>query len=188
MGRGAEASCTLLVGGDVAPIRKEGRGMFGAVAPLFQEADLAFANLEHSLSRKGRLMAGKPFFHRGGPESVEGLAEARFDALAVANNHILDYGEEALFDTLGRLEARSLPYTGAGKNLAEARKPVILERRRLRVGILAYSSTLPQGFAEIAIGPADATLPAGTHLLGARQRLAVEIEILRHERLRHQRR
>ncbi|MEE9256008.1 MAG: CapA family protein, partial [bacterium] len=44
-----------------------------------------------------------------------------FDALAVANNHMLDFGEESFFDTLGVLEANAVPYTGAGRNLAGGR-------------------------------------------------------------------
>lgn len=139
------ASCTLLTAGDVAPNRKKGRGMFGRLIPLFQEADLAFVNLEHALSRSGRLMKGKPTFHRGAPELVEGLVEAQFDVLTIANNHILDFGEESLFETLSVLDAHSLPHTGVGKNLTEASKPIVLERNGLRVGILAYSTNLPQG-------------------------------------------
>jgi len=147
MSRRFTDTCTLLTGGDVAPNRKKGRGMFGNLIPLFQEADVAFVNLEHALARSGRLMKGKPTFHRGVPEMVEGLVEAGFDAVTIANNHILDFGEESLFETLGVLEAHSLPFTGAGKNLAEASKPVILERKGLHVGLLAYSTTLPQGHA-----------------------------------------
>jgi poly-gamma-glutamate synthesis protein (capsule biosynthesis protein) len=60
---------------------------------------------------------------------------------------MLDFGEESFFDTLDLLEAKDVPYTGAGRNLAAARKPVVLERNGLRIGLLAYSTTLPQGSA-----------------------------------------
>ncbi len=148
-----KASCTFITGGDVAPDRKSGRGMFGRAASLFRKADYAFLNLEHTLARSGRLMKGKPTHHRGGPELIEGFLEAGFDALIVANNHMLDFGEESFFDTLALLEAKAIPYTGGGKNLAAARKPVILERGGLRIGLLAYSTTLPQG---AAAGPREA--------------------------------
>ncbi len=145
--RGASSSCTFLTGGDVAPDRKSGRNLFGKTASLFREADYAFLNLEHNLARSGRLMKGKPTHHRGVPELIEGFHEAGFDALVVANNHMLDFGEESFFDTLDLLEKHSFPFTGAGKNIAEARKPVVLERNGLRIGLLAYSTTLPQGSA-----------------------------------------
>jgi poly-gamma-glutamate synthesis protein (capsule biosynthesis protein) len=147
MSRGASSSCTFLTGGDVAPDRKSGRNLLGKTASLFREADYAFLNLEHNLARSGRLMKGKPTHHRGKPELIEGFHEAGFDALTIANNHMLDFGEESFFDTLDLLGKHSFPYTGAGRNLAEARKPVVLERGGLRIGLLAYSTTLPQGSA-----------------------------------------
>ena len=147
MSRQSSAFCTLLAGGDVAPSRKKGQGMFGQSAHLFQKADLAFANLEHSLSRGGRPVLGKLRIHRGSPALIEGFAEARFDALAIANNHIRDFGEEGLFETIGQLNKYSIPFVGAGRNLSGARAPAILVRNGLRIGILAYSSLLPQGFA-----------------------------------------
>ncbi len=153
MSRGASPSCTLLTGGDVAPDRESGRNLFGKTASLFREADYAFLNLEHNLARGGHLMKGKPTHHRGKPELIEGFLEAGFDALTIANNHMLDFGEESFFGTLRLLEAKAIPCTGAGRNLAEARKPVILERNGLRIGLLAYSTTLPQGSAA---GPEEA--------------------------------
>jgi poly-gamma-glutamate synthesis protein (capsule biosynthesis protein) len=140
-------SCSFLTGGDVAPDRQSGRNLFGKLASLFRNADLAFLNLEHNLARSGELMKGKPTHHRGRPELIEGFHEAGFDALTIANNHMLDFGLESFFDTLGLLKEHSFPFIGAGRNLAEARKPVILERNGLSIGILAYSTTLPQGSA-----------------------------------------
>lgn len=137
----------MLTGGDVAPDRESGKNLFGKLSPLFREADYAFLNLEHNLARSGRLMKGKPTHHRGKPELIEGFLEADFDVLAVANNHMLDFGIESFLDTLELLEDRAIPFTGAGRDLAAARKPVILERGGLRIGLLAYSTTLPQGSA-----------------------------------------
>lgn len=120
--------------------------MFGRFTRMFQEADLTFLNLEHSLSRTGRRVKGKFICNRGAPELVEGLVDAQFDVISVANNHILDFGEEAFFETLSILDTHSLPYVGAGRNLAEARKPFLVERNGLRIGLISYSSTLPQGY------------------------------------------
>ena len=59
MARASSASCTFLTGGDVAPDREKGKGLFGRLAPLFRDAGYSFLNLEHTLSRSGRLVAGK---------------------------------------------------------------------------------------------------------------------------------
>ena len=153
MARGPFKSCTFLTGGDVAPDRKTGRNLFGKTAPLFRRADYAFLNIEHTLARSGSLMKGKPTHHRGKPELIEGFIEAGFDALVVANNHMFDFGVESFFDTMALLEAKAIPYVGAGKNIREAKKPVVLERSGLRIGLLAYSTTLPQGAAAGASEP-----------------------------------
>jgi poly-gamma-glutamate synthesis protein (capsule biosynthesis protein) len=140
-------AASFLTGGDVAPIREEGIGLFGDLADLFRNADVSFLNLEHALSNKGELVRGKPFFHRGPPQCADGLKEAGFSCINLANNHVLDFGEESLFETFETLSSRDIPYFGAGLNLEQARKPFIMEHSGLRVGFLGYSTTLPQGFA-----------------------------------------
>ena len=56
------------------------------------------------------------------------LLEAGFDALSLANNHTGDYGDQALVQTVQRLRAAGLETFGAGRDLAAARRPVVLER------------------------------------------------------------
>jgi poly-gamma-glutamate capsule biosynthesis protein CapA/YwtB (metallophosphatase superfamily) len=137
----------FLTGGDVAPIRTEGIGMFGDIAAQFRRADVSFVNLEHALSTKGELVRGKPFYHRGPPLCADGLKEAELSCVNLANNHVLDFGEESLLETFESLRARDIPFFGAGLNLEQARKPCVIEHSGLRVGFLGYTTTLPQGFA-----------------------------------------
>ena len=140
-------SCAFLTGGDVAPDRNSGKGLLGKTAELFKNADYSFINLEHNLSTGGTLMKGKPTHHRGKPELIEGFIQAGFDALIIANNHMMDFGVDSFYDTLDLLNTKKIPFTGAGKNLKEAKDPVVLERNGLKIGLLAYSTTLPQGSA-----------------------------------------
>ncbi|MEK6712384.1 MAG: CapA family protein, partial [Nitrospinota bacterium] len=142
----ARASCTLLAGGDVALNRSKGEGAFGRIAPLFRRAGAAFANLECPLSRRGRGAPDKILL-RGAPEMDRALLEAGFDVLCFANNHAMDYGEEAFRDTLALMKERRIPLVGCGMNLAQSRRPAIIERKELRIGWLAYSSILPYGSA-----------------------------------------
>jgi poly-gamma-glutamate synthesis protein (capsule biosynthesis protein) len=136
----------LLAGGDVAINRPRARGAFGPLTPLFQKAGVALVNLELPLSRGGRAQPEKILL-RGAPEMAGALTEARFDALALANNHMLDYGEEALLDTLALLEESGLPSAGAGPHLAAARRAAAIERGGLKIGLLAFSSIIPRGFS-----------------------------------------
>jgi poly-gamma-glutamate capsule biosynthesis protein CapA/YwtB (metallophosphatase superfamily) len=141
------ANLHFLTGGDVAPVRKNGSGMFGEIASRFRQADVSFLNLEHALSEKGELLRGKAYFHRGIPAHVDGLAEAGLSCVNIANNHILDYGDASMFDTIDRLNQKTIGQFGAGRNIDEARKSYILEKKGIRFGFIGYTSTLPTGFA-----------------------------------------
>ena len=144
------ANLSFLTGGDVAPTRKSGAGMLGEIASRFQQADVSFLNLEHALSEQGELLRGKAFFHRGIPAHVDGLVEAGLKCVNIANNHILDYGESAMLETIERLEQHAIGHFGAGRNSDEARKSHILEKNGIRFGFLGYTTTLPTGFAATA--------------------------------------
>lgn len=140
----------FLTGGDVAPVRTSVRGMFGEIAPRFRQADVSFLNLEHALSEQGELLRGKAFFHRGTPAHVDALAEAGFTCVNIANNHILDFGDSALFDTIERLDRKAIGHFGAGRNLDAAATAYVVEKNGLRFGFLGYTTTLPIGFAATA--------------------------------------
>ena len=143
-------AASFLTGGDVAPIRAKGIGMFGELAARFRSADVSFVNLEHALSNKGVLVRGKEFYHRGPPHCADGLKEAGLSCVNLANNHMLDFGEDSFLETIESLSSRGIPYFGAGLNLEHARKACVIERSGLRVGFLGYTTTLPQGFAATA--------------------------------------
>ena len=61
---------------------------------------------------------------RAVPSRVEVLQQLGADIVSLANNHVYDYGEEALLDTMDTLEQAQIPYVGAGRNLEEAEKIV----------------------------------------------------------------
>ena len=153
-------ACTLVFGGDIAPIRDAHEGMFGTLEPVIAEADLAIANLEIALSDRGQRARGKEIAERGSPAAIAALSH--FDALNLANNHVLDYGEPALLDTMDGLDRQGIPYFGAGTDLDAAAQPVVLERQGITVGILGYTSTLPEGFAATASAPGVNPLRAHT--------------------------
>jgi hypothetical protein len=135
---------TLLGVGDVLIDRKEPETIFQHVAGVLRSADITYANCEQALSDKGYPNPKQAAY--SSPESIRALLYAGMDVVSLANNHSLDWGTEALLDSLVRLKEAGLPYIGVGRNLAEARQPVILERRGTRVGFLAYSSVHLDGY------------------------------------------
>ncbi|HEU5485305.1 MAG TPA: CapA family protein [Microlunatus sp.] len=102
-------------------------------------AEITTGNLEGTLSDDGSPTQGGDSFHAE-PEIVDGLELAGFDLVSLANNHVGDYGQRALRRTLAELRDADLPYVGAGRDLAEARKPVVISRDGVRVGFLATDS------------------------------------------------
>jgi poly-gamma-glutamate capsule biosynthesis protein CapA/YwtB (metallophosphatase superfamily) len=118
------------------------------------EADLFLLNLECCISDRGRHWPdpGKPFFFRAPPQAAVLLAELGVDCVTLANNHALDFGEEALEDTLEHLRATGIDCVGAGETLTAARAPVVLSAEGERIGVVALSDH-PAGFAAGADKP-----------------------------------
>ena len=106
-----QKSASFLTGGDLAPDRDSAKGMFARLGKLFRDADFSFANLENALSTRGELMKGKPTRHRGHPALVAGLVDAGFDAVGIANNHMLDFGVPSLEQTMMTLRRAAIPFT-----------------------------------------------------------------------------
>lgn len=123
-----------------------GKQPWGGVRELLRAADVATANLETAVSRRGLPVEGKEYAFRAPPAALAGMAAAGLDVLSVANNHTLDYGRTAFLDTLAHARAKGLVPVGGGAGLDAARKPAIVEAGGLRLAFLAYSDVNPLGF------------------------------------------
>src|SRR5919198_4908831 len=98
-----------------------------AVAALAEaDPDVRVLNLETSVTRSDEFAPGKAVHYRMSPANVPCLAAVRPDACALANNHVLDFGERGLVETLDTLAAAGLPAAGAGRDAAAAAAPVAL--------------------------------------------------------------
>jgi len=87
-------------------------------------ADIMMVNNEFTYSLRGKPLAGKTYTFRANPKTAANLSLISADIVSVANNHVYDYGETALLDTLDTLEQYGIPYAGAGRNLDEAKRIV----------------------------------------------------------------
>lgn len=114
---------------------------------ILKKASILVGNLEAPLSKRGSVYTEKTWLLRADPRTVESLVKAGFDILTLANNHMMDYGPIALEDTLAALDNAQIARTGAGKNLNEARRAVILTAPDgTKFAFLAYSLTYPEKF------------------------------------------
>ncbi|WP_051226926.1 CapA family protein [Butyrivibrio sp. MC2013] len=123
---------TVIFGGDVLfsrdyailySVQRNG-GISGVVdkplLDLMQGADLCMVNNEFPYTTGGAPLEGKEFTFHADYSSVSYLRDMGVDLVSIANNHIFDYGEKGLLDTLSCLEDADMPYVGAGRNIDEA--------------------------------------------------------------------
>ena len=157
----ADNHVVLLACGDIGPIH-EPMDAYGVLArPTLATGDIRFAQVERIYSDRGGSQAGSD---RGGSEPMvaatthgiphHGLLKPHmasvfnqcgFDIVSVASNHSMDFGEEALLESIATLQKNGLQTVGAGRNLEEARRPAIVERNGVRVAFLAYCTVLRKG-------------------------------------------
>ena len=129
-------NCSPL-GWDTPYTRRTGNA--GAVRHVVSVADIAIANFENPAP-------DEPKWHKSGtvfsaaPRFIDGLAYAGIDYVSLANNHIRDAGGAGLLQTIKNVTERGIAVSGAGKDLAAARKPAMLEAAGTKVAILGYDA------------------------------------------------
>ena len=111
------------------------------VVEFARSADLFVLNLECCISDRGEPWPdpGKPFFFRAPPHAVEALAHLGVDCVTLANNHALDFGREALGDTLRHLSTAGIASVGAGEDVEAARRPAVLTVGGFQLGVLGLT-------------------------------------------------
>jgi poly-gamma-glutamate synthesis protein (capsule biosynthesis protein) len=118
------------------------------VVAAIAEADVFILNLECSISARGQSRASpeQPFAFRAPPAAAAALAQLSVTCVTLANNHALDFGDEALLDTFDYLKAEGIVCVGAGPDLERARRPVVLDVSGFRLGVVAVTDH-PAGYA-----------------------------------------
>lgn len=119
----------------------------------YEKPQARIINLETSVTRSDAYER-KGINYRMSPENAATLAAAGLDCCLLANNHVLDWGEQGLVDTLQTLEALHIKTAGAGRNLEEAAKPAILDiPGEGRVIVFSFASPSSGTPWEWAAGP-----------------------------------
>src|ERR1044071_1916628 len=119
----------LIVVGDVCMARgvdsimtERGRGYhFEVMKGELRAADIAFCNVEGCIAGCGAPVPKKYNF-RARPRAALALREAGFDVVSLANNHSLDFGRDALGETIQRVRSQGIRVVGAGLSPAGARR------------------------------------------------------------------
>lgn len=120
--------------------------IFDEVRDLITEADFAVGTLNATISDyPPHTGCGDTYTLVGGAGNADALANAGFDAMSVATNHIKNCGvagcgDRAFLETLDNLRRVGITPVGAGNNLAEAEQPIVLEKNGIRFGIVSLGN------------------------------------------------
>lgn len=158
---------------------------WGDTLPVFEGADVRLCNLECALSDRGVpwMATSKAFHFRSDARNTAVLGTAHLDAVSLANNHALDYGAEALVDTLALLDAAAIHHAGAGRTLEEAAQAAVLATPAGRIGLLAFTDNEP-GWAAgpsqpgVWYVPVDVADPRATQLLERVREARARVDVL----------
>ena len=170
---------TLLACGDVGPIHEPVHA-YGALAKAaLATGDIRFAQCERVYSDRGAFQV-----HSGGghsrlpPHMADIFSDCGFNVVSVASNHSMDWGPDALLDTIDILRGKGIQAVGAGRDEEEARTPAIFDIGGLRVAVLAYCSVLREGYAAEKKKPGVAPLRVHMYYTPAEYQPGVPPEIV----------
>jgi len=142
---------TLIFAGDIMLADGPGRTIAAGGDPLapfadiLAQADVRIGNLECPVATVGQPHASKIATFRAEPQTLSVL-RGRFDAVSLANNHSGDYGHAAFVETMGHLTNAGIAHFGGGHDLAEAHRPLWIEKRGLKIAVLGYNEFKPRAF------------------------------------------
>ncbi len=147
-------AATLLFGGDVLlsshvlNAYQSAGGIHGVLdegyRKVIRDAGFFMVNEEFPFSSRGVQAEDKEYTFRLEPERVSMFQEMGIDAVTLANNHALDFGQEALLDSVAVLDGAGILHTGAGANLTEARKPVETVIDGQRIAVIGATRVIPE--------------------------------------------
>lgn len=118
---------------------------WGTTLPVLRSANAVIGNLECAITdyQQEWRKTPKVFYFCAGPEGIDVLRPANIRCVSLANNHSLDFEETGLLDTLKYLDAAGICHAGAGKNLAEARMPAVMDLSGVKIAMIGATDNEP---------------------------------------------
>ena len=131
------------------------------LARTFRAADLVFVNCEGALSDRARQVG----LNRTPEKFAKTMRSSGISLVNLANNHTFDAEERGFLDTLRALSSAGIAHVGGGRDLAEARKPVILTRDGIKLGFLGYAQFSNMGESAFAAAGRSGIAPMDPFLI-----------------------
>ena len=129
----------IMLGRGVAAAADRPGAQLDGMADRLRGSDITVGNVESTLSRAGSPTQGSDSF-AADPAVAGAMRVARIDVLSLANNHLGDFGDRALVQTVRRLRKAGLETFGAGRKPAEAWEPVLVEHEGITFGFLGFNA------------------------------------------------
>ena len=124
---------------------------FGPIAAVLRSADFTAVNLETAVTSRG-MPQPKTYHFRASPTAFTALRAAGVDLVTMANNHVLDYGQVGLADTLEAARTARFPYVGIGTNAAAAWAPYVTTINGVRIAVIGVSQVAELASSWVATG------------------------------------
>jgi poly-gamma-glutamate synthesis protein (capsule biosynthesis protein) len=186
----APGTVTLAFAGDVHFTGRTARLLanpataFGPITSVLESADFTAVNLETAVTSRGTPQP-KTYHFRTTPTAFTALRDGGVDLVTMANNHVLDYGQTGLADTLAAAKATRFPYVGIGDNAAAAWAPYVTTINGVKIAIIGVSQVAQLASSWVATrtrpGEANAiNLPRTLAAVQAARRLASVVIVFMH--------
>lgn len=136
----------ILITGDFCPINRiaglvdtsKYADIFCDFLPIIKDSDISVTNLECPLIENGTKIEKSGPNLKASKKSIEALTYAGFDIVTLANNHIMDYGDEGLVSTLDSCKEAKIDVVGAGNSLSEAKKPFFKVVNNIKIAFVNF--------------------------------------------------
>ena len=134
----------VLITGDFCPINRteslvlnnDYKSIFNDFIDVFENNDLNIVDLECplTLANNGRPKSGP--YQKAHPDTVQALKYANVHLVAMANNHIMDYGLQGAKDTLDSCKQNNIQTIGIGASVEMASKSYSLNAKGKKIAFL----------------------------------------------------
>ena len=139
------APASLVAGGDVMLAKRAKQSIaihgpdypFRSISPLLKGTPIVLVNHEGPFARRARLEQ-RHYSYRVDPSLAATLVDGGINVVTLANNHLFDCGLRGVLETIEAVDQAGLRRIGIGRDVTEARSPLIMPTGEWRVGLLGY--------------------------------------------------
>ncbi|MDY0222702.1 MAG: CapA family protein [Desulfobacterium sp.] len=129
----------ILFAGDFIPPQPDDSRLYSEdLLNVLSDKDFSIVNLEAPLTRSSEKIQKTGNNFKSHPETIQHIVGGKFDTVALANNHIRDFGRQGVLDTLETCQKNNILTMGAGENLETAGGPLIVTIKEKKMGFLNF--------------------------------------------------